>query len=74
MSAVYELCTIKAIAPDDYHYTPEEWVVYSQGYYFAIARSLKVMELAVHAWGLYCRTRRAENRARKQGRRDTADL
>lgn len=66
-SKVYELCTIEAIAPDGYRYTPEEWRIYSEGYYFAIARSLKVMELAVHAYGLYLRTRRAETRARKGG-------
>jgi len=66
-SAVYELCTIKAIAPDGYRYTPEEWLIYSEGFYFAVARSLKVMDLAVRGYSLYLRTRRAEARARRGG-------
>ena len=54
--AVYELSTIKAIAPDTYRYTPEEWRIYSQGYYFGVVRSLKVMDLAENRFKLRRRT------------------
>lgn len=67
LSAVYELCTVKAIAPDEARYTPAEWRVYSEGYYFGVARSLTVMDLAVNRWAMYRRTRTLETRARKRG-------
>lgn len=66
-SAVYELCTIKAIAPDTHHYTPEEWRIYSEGYYFAVARSLKVMDLAVVSFELRRRTLHVQTKLRNRG-------
>jgi hypothetical protein len=68
-SAVYELCTIQAIAPEPHRYTPEEWRVYSEGYYFAIARSLKVMDLAETRFKLRRRTRHIESKRRGKAAR-----
>lgn len=71
--AVYELTTIKAIAPDGYRFTAEEWRAYSQGYYFALARSQKVMDLAVVRWKMYRRTRHVETKARNRKARNGDD-
>lgn len=65
-AAVYDLCTIKAIAPDGYVYTPEEWRIYSEGFYFAIARSLLVMDLAENNFKMRRRTRHAATKAQNR--------
>lgn len=69
-SAVYELATIKAIAPEGYRYTPEEWRVYSEGFYFALARSLKVMDLAENRFKLRRRTRHVETKLKNRSTRE----
>lgn len=67
---MYDLCTIDAIAPDGYHFTREEWVIYSQGYYFAIARAVKVMDMALVRWKMYRRSRHVETKARNRAARE----
>jgi len=64
---VYELSTVKAAVPDTYRFTLEEWRAYQMGYYFAVARSLKVMDLALNRWKMARRTAAAATRARKRG-------
>lgn len=66
LGAVYELSTVEPAEPEGRKYDATEWRFYSEGYYFALARSLKVMDLAVNRFAMYRRTRQAESRRRNK--------
>ena len=66
LAAVYELGTVAPIAPEGHRYTLAEWRAYAAGYYFGIARALKVMDLAATRFAMYRRTRQADTKRRNQ--------
>ena len=65
LAAIHELTTVRPHARNCEQFTPAEWRIYREGYYWGVVSALRVAALAVERFQLAVSSRRAAARRKR---------